>query len=1503
MNTFRKYAVLSATLLLCGLLFSLLLNKRQHFREVEENYAEYRAINLQKGISVNNLSALLLRNGYVANDSDAFLIADTVAARLERYRYPTLYHLQKRAYGQIPASVADSDNRLTEKLKRSCEVTGQTDDVPLAGEIGSELKVSSGNQPANDGKIFVQVYSKDEHSCSDIVVRLTEYYIDSVDGKPTGHESVIGYAKTDSLGQAVFTGLDYSRGYSVLPIKRGWEYGTSKGIVQGTFDKYKYFGKFTEKKHLFRFEQQEHLIRMLDDETLKQIKHDGTITVRTPHEYKTAVVRWFVLVLLAWWVLAIILVRRGRNFDPVLLASSMFLSCLCVLVMFAIQDPLTEELRGPVMGVGVLAGVGVIGLLQLVDFVKLYQNNAKMEFDIPLAMVRWLLLPFKRKVAWLVPALSGDAPWYKKLGAMVLLAVCLPFAIFNIPVVSKINKPLTRLIDRLPKGSGWLIAAIFLTMLLWTPLGCEIGGMKVNLNISGITFQPSEIAKYLILLFMAAFFTQNADTIIAYSRPGKTRLLDKIKTLGWVIGGILLLMAMYAALGDLGPALVIGITFVILYSLVKSKVNLDNLTESDKWERIFTCDFAVMIYGVLSFTVVVASGFLFSSARTAMILAALWFVLWVLFGIAWHRQFFETAFVINMLVFVFIFGGDIARQVPILRDTDVAERFEQRTNMCTNTWGDLDIHPDDKHYVHGANATPVSNTQVANGLWAIATGGLFGQGVGNGNPNLVPAFHTDMILSSIAEQTGWWGLAFIVLVMALLLRRIIVTGYRAGHPFAFYFCMGVAVVTAVQFFIIALGSSGIIPLTGITVPFLSFGRVSMILNLAALGIVMSLAQNIRRAEDSSGTNQVRQRSVWDYNYPVSVVTWVYVILAVFTLGVWQFYAWWNRSNTLTRPVFAYSREGMPLIEYNPRIALLTQEMRAGNIYDRNGVLLATSDPKNVTERDTWDILTKSVKLDTTKLTDIVKAHTKRYYPFAEHLFFMVGDLDNTMYSANEAVGYMAEARHMSYLRDFDNLHDRRGNPTPTLSLAGRLKAESRYLPGITRDTIFRPRMRDYHELVPCLKHGVTGRALRKHNEAVSDGKFDIHLTIDAKLQTEIQRRMQHYVEQSDKLKNDNLLRISVVVLDAEDGDLLTSAVYPLPDYQRLREEAGYGYTDNYKDAQWHAWSDRDLGLMYQTMPGSTAKVMSAMAGLNKLGVSRVRNEAVFPIYRYEVIDINYDKKTKQYTKSKEPPKDYISKTDLDMRGALVQSSNCYFINLINKYDCYDELENIYAAAGISLNNKQPYSLHYSQSDVLHDTMSVARVIAENMYQNYVYRRDTNAFREGKDWKTMKRGEWMWAWGQGSMGATPLSIARVASAVVNNGQMPVTKYLMTTADKKRKPIEPQYVPLTAEANARELRSYMHEQAQGKGFASCIGGKTGTPERNRNLQKKKGIVTRFETINDAWYMFFVEKDGGTPPLAVAIRMERTRGQDSRAAMQFAKSVVLEALKDNKYVNLNN
>jgi cell division protein FtsW (lipid II flippase) len=61
-----------------------------------------------------------------------------------------------------------------------------------------------------------------------------------------------------------------------------------------------------------------------------------------------------------------------------------------------------------------------------------------------------------------------------------------------------------------------------------------------------------------------------------------------------------------------------------------------------------------------------------------------------------------------------------------------------------------------------------------------------------------------MILSSIGEQLGWWGLVAVALALGILLRRLVVVGYRVGHSFAFHFCMGVAIVVGVQFFIIAL---------------------------------------------------------------------------------------------------------------------------------------------------------------------------------------------------------------------------------------------------------------------------------------------------------------------------------------------------------------------------------------------------------------------------------------------------------------------------------------------------------------------------------------------------------------------------------------------------------------------------------------------------------------------------------------------------------------------------
>lgn len=1475
MNAIKNHAMAISTLVLCGMMLLYFHNLRPQFHKVKEDYKESRSVNLSQETDKQQLSKILITNGYVANQQDADFVADTLVARLKRGMvYTNLYDLKKRDYGKVPASVVEKEGVLTNKLALSCEGLELTNASPETSTLDSKLNLK---REGGNGKIIVRVYEKQTRGklldkisgakkvyCKDVQVSLREYYVDSVE-----HTEVVGYAKTDSKGRAVFKGLNRTYGYSVLPIKTGYEYGSSKGIVRGEFNKHTLCGK----RQKFQFEQQDHCIQLIDDLTIKQIKNDVTITVRTPEEFKTKVVMWFLLVVLAWWLLVLIMRLCKRNFDSVLIATALFLTGLCVIVMSAIHNPLTENLEGVVMAKGVIGGIFVIALLQLVDFVKLYQNQYRFGFDLPIELTQWSFSPFAEQTKWSSSTILGNVVWYKKALAAMALVVTVMVDILILPL-RLLLKPFIPVLVSLkvkymnnrpaPEGVGWLLLALFLTFLLFL-FGKDVGGMKVNLALPGLpVFQPSEIVKYLILIFMASFFTQKADFIVAYSQPNVRGFRDKVKTLGWIIGGLLLLMFLYLFLDDLGPALVISVTFILLYSLVKSKVNLDNLTEGEKLKKIFTCDFAMLVYGAVSFATFIIVGYWLAGTKISILFACLWFICWILYGKFRLKQVVESALIFNVLVSIFVFGGVVAKNV----DTGLGERFEQRTSMCVNTWGNLDINPDNPNYEQGKDATPVSNTQVANGLWAIATGGFAGQGLGDGNPNLIPAFQTDMILSSMAEQIGWIGLLFVMIAFSVLLWRIIVIGYRVGNSFAFFFCMGMVIVTAVQFFIIALGSSGMIPLTGITVPLLSYGRVSMILNLAALGVVLSLSKNTKQEQLTETQQRIRNRSVGDYNYTTGIVKYTYGVLAIFILAVWAFYGWGclGRNETLVKPAYVLSTDGMPKIEYNPRINLLIKEMRAGNIYDRNNELLATNDKTN-----------------------------KRCYPFAEHLFFMIGDQNSgSIFSYNEKypIGYLAEDQHKSYLRGFDNLHDQNGQPTMEVALhSDKVKASSKYLNYYKCGSI-KTQLEDNRELVKYLKNGIQGRKLKKHNLSVQGGENDLYLTIDAKLQTDVQRRIEDYV-QSTSLKNNNLLRISVVVLDAENGDLLTSANYPLPDYQRLREEASHGYSDNYKDSQWQAYTDRDLGLTYQTMPGSTAKVMSAIAGFQKLGTAAA--DKTYLVTKDDIIERGRAKEPYQglYYKRHNKVVDNV-----DMWWAIVESSNCYFINLVNDNDLYRELDQVYEATGVSIGNIIPY--------VFTNKVSIEK---QNLFREKIIENQSVALakyakrKEEGAHKNMNEGEWRWAWGQGykdyELQASPLNLARVASAVVNKGRMTFTQYVLPKGKYAKKMRKEDEVKLMSSKSAELLKGYMKAESEnqklrnGVALPSTVGGKTGTPERYR--YNTRSVV---ETNNDGWYMFFVEGQNGKHPLAVCVRMER--GSGSKAAVILTKEVVLKSLSSNGYIN---
>lgn len=1448
-----KYLViLIPVFLLLAMRASLLSNLEPRFNEIEDDYMHSRAINLCEETSPQELSKLLMVNGYVANQRDADFVADTIVGRLKRgMKFDNLYDLQKRDYGQVGVSILEQEKILTNELTLSYEKLGLTDSLPSIQSLGTQLNIGRTGEVGHKevhvyaveeksrNKIFNMILGpkKIKHDCADVIIRLVEYYVDS---NSVEHADLVGYAKTDNNGYATFSGLDKNKGYGFLPIRKGYEFGSSKGNVQGEFDKHKFLD--FSKKPAYEFEQKEHRIQMLDNATLKRIKEDGTITVRSPESFKEKLNIFFFLVFLGWLVPYLILVIRRKldTASSIIISMGMFLTGLCVIVMFAIQNPLTEELRGIRMAWKVLIGILFICLFQCkrINFVDFYRK-------------------------------SSHFGWFS------------------------------------------MAIALFLTGLLFTPLGQAIGGMTVNLKIPGLrSFQPSEIVKFLTLFYVAALFSRKHNGLINDSQPRQTDISTKAKSLAGIIICLVILFGMYTFLGDMGPALVIGFTFVLLYSLVKSKDSFvfEKLSVEEKRERRFTCDFAMLVYGVLSFAFLVVVGYWIAGATMSLVFAVVWFGGWIPFGKYFKRrnQFHESAFIFNLLVFALLFFGQIAKYVPITIIHDTAERYEKRTDMCISPWGNLDVCPDNMDYKHGRLAKPVMNTQIANGLWAMATGGLTGQGLGNGTPNVIPAFNTDMILASMMEQIGSIGLIIVVIAFFILLWGFVEIGYNSDNFFSFFFCLGLAIMNAVQFFIIALGSCRMMPLTGITVPFLSYGGVSMVFNLIAMGIVLSISSNSKTDNLSENENIVKP-----YGFAKRIVRYAAItIFGIIIVFGWLRYSVFERNKTLVRPAYVLSKDGWPTIEYNPRIAMLTKGMLAGDIYDRNGVILATSDPKKLAN-DKQTLV--NCGLERTDIDDIASAHTKRYYPFAEHLFFMLGDQNQGLrfsYNEDRPIGYMAEAQHLAYLRDFDNLHDKKGRPTVKVTLSSNeIKSSYRYLNNSKRDTTIEIRLYDYYELVPYLKDGIYGKKLKKHNEKVEKGNNDLYLTIDARLQTDLQKQIEKYVQRN---YNNNLLRISVVVLDAENGDLLTSANYPLPDYQRLREEddaaktlgkKGAVYSDNYKTRQWHAYTDRDLGLTYQTMPGSTAKVMSAMAGFQKLGKDAARK--TYLVTKDDIIERG--RATEPYQgKIYDQHRNFNRSTlvdKVDMWEAIVESSNCYFINLVNDNDLYDALGNIYEATGVGIGSTVPYYLTNEYTKERKDFFrKKLRDNQRNALAKYAKYKEENVH------TIMNAREWKWAWGQGyenyELQASPLNMARVLSAIANNGKMPATQYLLPKNKYSKNLRDEHTTELLSSKAAKLLRGYMLAESANQKYRNkvvlpdFVGGKTGTPERYRYYYGHRGRSQR-ESRNDGWYVFFVEgkkcKDGH--PLAVAVRMER--GSGSGAAVRLTKEVILESLYINGYL----
>ncbi|GHT13630.1 hypothetical protein FACS189426_18810 [Bacteroidia bacterium] len=1430
--------------------FTLYSSHKAKFQDVNDGIEHKFVVVLKKGFKPDELSKLLINNNYFSDPKDANVIAQHISDKLNEKKKTIFWRLMSKILPPKFIPEEEIINLGALNLSRfrieadSAEIIGgealkmqtlRSQEI-LHGDVNMDSLYSTFHPNIKDIEkgdcaITVKVQEKNEkaswldklrkndsHRVDGVIVQLKEHYwittgVDKTtkDSIYVAIDTIIGYATTNKEGIAVFKGLRKDGYFSVLPVKKSFEYGSSKGTSAG---------KSLGENHDYSFTQKAHKIRLIDPLTYSQIKEDSTVIVRTPQDYIDSLVKYMVLFFLVWWDLHFYLFYRKKETDPLILPLLMTLTGICLVIMYAIHNPLADKMLGRDMAIGIIIGVILIVLLSEVNFAKFVNSQSGFKinkkqvtipFDLPMAFLRGLLR-FRVAGRKIYP-----------LGIKTYQSVC-----------------------KIPDGFGYLLLALLLALSLF-PFGAgpEGSGVKVNLFF----FQPSEITKYLIVLFLATFFAHRA----AYFSK-ITNLKKRIINISIIAAGIGILLGIYILLGDMGPALVLALTFIIIYSMARR-------------------DFPQLLLGSASFAVLlwVSSKFFGGSTTILATFALLWFVLWIAYGMTNKKQIFESAIFLNLIIAAFIFGENIP---------NVGERLHDRNAIYTNLW----------------NNDVIGGDQVVQGLWGLASGGTFGQGLGKGNPNLVPAFHTDMIFTSIGEELGGIGLLLIILCLAILLHRSLLIGRRAAQPFLFYLAVGIAIVTGVQFLIITLGSVGVIPLTGIAVPFLSYGKVSLILNLAAFGIVLSISQ-IR------GSNLQKEDTTKRYDTIIRVGSMAYTFVSLLLLGVLAYYQFFTRNTTLVKPAFVATQQGERMIEYNPRINLLMKNLDAGIIYDRNGLILATNSVDSITA-NVKKFTDAGVIAD--NITKESKKHKQRYYPFGSNMFFWTGDFNSKLLwdEGESARGYIAERRHLAYLRGVEISHTTEILPT---KLTGRFLDEK----SIDKKLI----VYQYPDLiVDMLKDGINGDIVKEHNEKRAER--DITLTVDAALQTKLQNELNNYVKDPQNNFSDkngkimaiwNKLRISVVILNASNGDLLCSANYPLPDQSILKNMPN---VYNEKDRNQEAYTDQDLGMTYQTPPGSTAKVMSALAGLQKLGMSAASK--TYFIDPREVIE--------KYANGVpiEPTGNAVT-----MEQAIRKSSNNYFINLVNDKGLYIQLDSIYSTVGIRLDKGLgrrrfealiPYTFNYdninNRAVYQTEVLSVGSQ-AMNLYNNYVRKR--NADRNNNAvYQTMGWHEARWAWGQGSMSATPLSMARVASIVANNGTFVETQYIAGKELRKKMKIEePKQIPIVSADAAQELKQYMKNESgkhreNGHNFPVDLnmGGKTGTPERELHYKayntKTNKLITTIYKRNDGWYIFFIDSKKNNQPLAVAVRMERLGAGISGNAVKLTDKVVInKVLTDLGYI----